>query len=100
MLKLCISSFEIVKMPRTSLARRCQKKVYTREHARVIRTCAFSVTQEINSGSNGAHTGHQISISNKSSKQVYTFGNKSIYFFVRLAFIMCKIPRLVLKKYV
>ena len=57
MLKLRISSFEIVKMSRTSQTRRCQEKVDTKANASVIRMCTFSVSQEMsNSGSNEAQT--------------------------------------------
>ena len=56
MLKLCISSFKIVKITGTS-GTRCQKKVDTKENARVIGMCTFSGTQEItNSSSNGSQT--------------------------------------------
>ena len=60
-------------MPQSSQARRWQKKVDTKENARVIHMCTFCVTQEI-TGVNGDQT--DLQMSNKSQtnlqKQVYT----------------------------
>ena len=60
--------------------------------------CTFSVTQEITiSGSNEAQT--DCSWVDKSPKaSVYV--REQINFYLRLEFLMCAIPRFILKKYV
>ena len=87
-------------MSQTSQTRIYQKKVDIKENTRVIFMCTFSVTQEMtNSGLDGAQT--DLHISNKSQtnlqKQVHTFANKSICFYVHLKFLMCTIPCFILK---